>query len=144
MKFDARSVFAVPLLLSLVSCGSSTSLVGRWNDPAYQGRSGQKVLVVALAESERNAKVWEDSFGKALTAVQAQPIRLTPPGGRQEQPAPADASTPQVAPPGQTNTQPAGSAPAPVMPAPVMPVIRICLIHSSSRRPNEQNDFLSG
>jgi hypothetical protein len=74
MKFDVRSVFAVPLLLSLVSCGSSTSLVGRWNDPAYQGRSGQKVLVVALAESERNAKVWEDSFGKALTAVGAQPI----------------------------------------------------------------------
>jgi len=68
MKFDARSLMAVPLLLSLVSCGSSTSLVGRWSDPAYQGKSGQKVLVVAMAESERNARVWEDSFGKALTA----------------------------------------------------------------------------
>lgn len=54
------------------------------------------------------------------SAVQAQPIRLTPPGsgqaGAQEAPA-AQEPPPQLTPPSQTNTMPAGSLPAPVMPA---------------------------
>jgi hypothetical protein len=60
-----------------MSCGSSASLVSKWKDPDYQGKPGQKVLVVALAESEHNARVWEDSFGKALTGAGATPIRGT-------------------------------------------------------------------
>jgi hypothetical protein len=68
-----------PFLLALIvaSCASSTQLVGRWSDPAYQGGTGKKVLVVALAESERNARLWEDAFGKALTAIKAQPMNGT-------------------------------------------------------------------
>ena len=53
-------------------------------------------------------------------AAQAQPIRLTPPGGGQAgaQDAPAaQEPAPQLTPPSQTNTMPAGSLPAPVMPA---------------------------
>lgn len=48
-------------------------------------------------------------------AAQAQPIRLTPPGG--QQPPATQEPAPQLAPPAQTNTMPAGSVPAPVMPA---------------------------
>lgn len=48
-------------------------------------------------------------------AAQAQPIRLTPPGG-QQQPA-AQEPVPQFTPPAQTNTIPAGSVPPPAMPA---------------------------
>ncbi|PJI38673.1 hypothetical protein [Ferrovibrio sp.] len=58
-------------------------------------------------------------------AVQAQPIRLTPPGGGQaagQEPA-GQEPAPQLTPPGQTNTMPAGSIPAPVMPAAPRPVL---------------------
>jgi hypothetical protein len=52
--------------------------------------------------------------------AQAQPIRLTPPGG-QEPAATQEQPAPQLTPPGQTNTLPAGSLPPPAMTAPVMP-----------------------
>jgi hypothetical protein len=48
-------------------------------------------------------------------AAQAQPIRLTPPGG--QQPPAAQEPVPQFTPPAQTNTIPAGSVPPPAMPA---------------------------
>jgi hypothetical protein len=58
----------------------------------------------------------------AILPVQAQPIRLTPPGSSQE-PAAQQEPAPQLTPPAQTNTMPAGSQPLapPAIAAPVMP-----------------------
>jgi hypothetical protein len=61
-----------------------------------------------------------------LSAAQAQPIRLTPPGNSQtggQEPAAQQEPAPQLTPPNQTNTMPAGSQPLapPTMAAPVMP-----------------------
>lgn len=59
-----------------------------------------------------------------LSAAQAQPIRLTPPGGGQtggQEPAAPQEPARQLTPPAQTNTMPAGGAAPPAMAAPVMP-----------------------
>lgn len=62
----------------------------------------------------------------AILPAQAQPIRLTPPGSNQaggQEPAAAQEPAPQLTPPNQTNTMPAGSQPLapPAMSSPVMP-----------------------
>lgn len=54
-------------------------------------------------------------------AAQAQPVRLTPPGG--PQPPATQEPAPQLTPPGQTNTMPANTMPAGSVPAPVMPAM---------------------
>jgi hypothetical protein len=62
----------------------------------------------------------------AMLPAQAQPIRLTPPGSSQaggQDPATTQEPAPQLTPPNQTNTMPAGSQPLapPAMSPPVMP-----------------------
>lgn len=61
------------------------------------------------------------SLALAVLPAQAQPIRLTPPGG--QEPAAQQEPAPQLTPPSQTNTMPAGSQPLapPAMSSPVMP-----------------------
>lgn len=71
-------------------------------------RGGRSTRAILLAGS-LSLTLW--------SAAQAQPIRLTPPGGGQEAPAAQDPAPQQLTPPAQTNTMPAGSVAAPVMPA---------------------------
>lgn len=67
-------------------------------------------------ERSTRAVMLAGSLALALwPAAQAQPIRLTPPGG--QQPPAAQEPAPQFTPPAQTNTIPAGSVPPPAMPA---------------------------
>ncbi len=67
-------------------------------------------------ERSTRAVMLAGSLALALwPAAQAQPIRLTPPGG--QQPPAAQEPVPQFTPPAQTNTIPAGSVPPPAMPA---------------------------
>lgn len=76
-------------------------------------RGGRSTRAILLAGSLSLA-LWP--------AAQAQPIRLTPPGGQaggQETPATQEPAQQPLTPPVQTNTFPAGS----VVPAPVMPAL---------------------
>ena len=65
---SATAAFAVS------SCGTTSSLVQRWSEPSYTGKPGQKMFVLALAQNERNQKIWESAFGTALMAVKVTPI----------------------------------------------------------------------
>ena len=77
IKTMIRKFWHVPALLLAVltaGCATPTQLAGVWKDPAYVGQPGQKVLIVALAQNERNEKIWESAFAHQLQAAGAQPI----------------------------------------------------------------------
>lgn len=67
-------LFAALLCVVAVSCGTSSSLVQRWSDPSFEGQPGQKMIIIALAKSERNQKTWEGAFANVLRQVKVQPI----------------------------------------------------------------------
>lgn len=67
-------LFAALLCVVAVSCGTSSSLVQRWSDPNFEGQPGQKMIIIALAKSERNQKTWEGAFANILREVKVQPI----------------------------------------------------------------------
>lgn len=50
------------------SCSSGNQMVSQWKDPAYTARSGQKVVVMAIAENEISGRIWETEMSKQLTA----------------------------------------------------------------------------
>ena len=61
----------VPLVLAafgLAACASRNQVVSEWKDPAYAARSGQKVVVMAVAENEINGRIWESEMSKQLAA----------------------------------------------------------------------------
>jgi hypothetical protein len=67
-----RTPRLIPVLLlvalSLASCASQNQVVSEWKDPAYAARPGQKVVVMAVAESEINGRIWETAMSKQLAA----------------------------------------------------------------------------
>lgn len=67
-------LFAALLCVVAVSCGTTSSLVQRWSDPNYEGQPGQKMIIIALAKSERMQKTWEGAFASILREVKVQPI----------------------------------------------------------------------
>ena len=67
-------LFAALLCVVAVSCGTSSSLVQRWSDTNFEGQPGQKMIVIALAKSERMQKTWEGAFSGILREVKVQPI----------------------------------------------------------------------
>ena len=67
-------VALVAIAVAAVSCGTTTSLSQRWSDPAYVGQPGQKMMIIALAKSERNQMVWESAFSQALTKEKVTPL----------------------------------------------------------------------
>ena len=69
-------VMAVLVLVAVaaVSCGTTTSLSQRWSDPAYVGQPGQKMMIIALAKSERNQYTWETAFSQALQKEKVTPL----------------------------------------------------------------------
>ena len=52
--------------LVAASCASRNKVVSEWKDPAYAARSGQKVVVMAVAESEISGRIWETEMSKQL------------------------------------------------------------------------------
>ncbi len=67
-------LFAALLCVVAVSCGTSSSLVQRWSDTSFEGQPGQKMIIIALAKSERSQKTWEGAFANVLRQVKVQPI----------------------------------------------------------------------
>ena len=47
---------------------SPDQFISEWGDPTYSTRAGQKVVVMAVAESEINGRIWESAMGKELEA----------------------------------------------------------------------------
>lgn len=58
----------LPLVFSLValSCGTRSQMLNMWVDPDYPPAPLQKLLVVALWESEPEREAWESAFARAL------------------------------------------------------------------------------
>lgn len=65
---------AAVLCVAAVSCGTSSQLVQRWSDPAYTGKPGESMVVIALSNTERTVKTWEGAFSTVLRAVKVNPI----------------------------------------------------------------------
>ena len=74
MKRIVTLAIVLAIAVAAVSCGTSTSLSQRWSDPAYVGQPGQKMMVIALAKSERNQNIWETAFSQALTKEKVTPL----------------------------------------------------------------------
>jgi hypothetical protein len=74
MNRIALALAALTLAVAAVSCGTSTSLVQHWSDTSYQGQPGQKMMIIALAKSERNQYTWEEAFSTALQREKVQPL----------------------------------------------------------------------
>lgn len=62
------TTFLVLAALVTSSCASRNKVVTEWKDPAYSARSGQKVVVMAVAENEISGRIWETEMAKQLTA----------------------------------------------------------------------------
>jgi hypothetical protein len=64
------SILPMLVLAALVasSCASQNQFISEWRDPTYSTRAGQKVVVMAVAESEINGRIWESAMGKELEA----------------------------------------------------------------------------
>jgi len=58
----------LPLLLLAAGCASRNQVVAEWKDPSYAARSGQKVVVMAVAENEISGRIWESEMSKQLAA----------------------------------------------------------------------------
>ena len=56
----------VVVALVAASCASRNKVVSEWKDPAYSARSGQKVVVMAVAENEISGRIWETEMSKQL------------------------------------------------------------------------------
>jgi hypothetical protein len=67
-------LFAALLCVVAVSCGTSSSLVQRWHDPEFTGKPGERMVIIALAKSERTQKTWEGAFATILREVKVEPI----------------------------------------------------------------------
>lgn len=69
MKPTLRSApLLVLVAFVLSSCASSNQITSEWKDPSYSARAGQKVVVMAVAESEINGRIWESEMMKQLGA----------------------------------------------------------------------------
>ena len=74
MKRISMMAVLLGLAVTVASCGTTTSLSQRWSDPAYVGQPGQKMMIIALAKSERNQFVWESAFSQALQKEKVSPL----------------------------------------------------------------------
>jgi len=54
--------------LSLLAGCATVELADSWKDPAFAGPAARKVLVVGMAQSETNRRLFEDSFSQVLKA----------------------------------------------------------------------------
>lgn len=71
-------------VLYLAGC-SSTSLVGSWTDPQFQGPPIRKILVMGVSEEGRTRRIFEDEFARQLKArgIEAVPsYTLIPQNGK--------------------------------------------------------------
>jgi len=54
-------------LFGLMSCASSTELVKSWSDPSFEGKSFQKILVLAVIKDDARRRLYEQSFADRVT-----------------------------------------------------------------------------
>src|SRR4029453_15000138 len=58
----------VPLLALLRGASPSPALRDSWRDPQFAGQPLRSVLVIGVARSQSNRRVFEDGFAQALRA----------------------------------------------------------------------------
>jgi hypothetical protein len=62
-----KFLYLLPAAALLAAC-SSTTLSGSWKDPDYRGQI-RKVYIVGVAKQEITRRIFEDSFGRELSAL---------------------------------------------------------------------------
>jgi hypothetical protein len=89
MKRTQTTLASILIALAAISCSASTQLTQRWSDTAYQGQPGQKMMVIALTQNERNQLLWEGAFSSALQKDGVQPLagsQYLPKGAEADEP----------------------------------------------------------
>jgi hypothetical protein len=79
-----RVLFVLVLLVLLAGC-SSTSLVGSWREPRYQGPPMSRILVIGVSEDGTMRRIFEGQFTRSLQerGLQALPsYNLIPEDGQ--------------------------------------------------------------
>ena len=83
--------FAVVLVglmaLGVAGC-ASTGMVHTWTDPAYSGGPMNKVMVIAVAASDGNRRIFEDRFRAELSKEKVEAVSsytVLPPGQLEEE-----------------------------------------------------------
>ena len=76
------------LCVTAISCAPSTTLVQKWSDPSYQDAPASSLAIIAISDTERRIKIWEDAFSTALQRASVKPIlgsTLVPTGAAAEE-----------------------------------------------------------
>lgn len=66
-------VFTGLLALGLLGC-ASTTMVHTWTDPAYSGPPMKKVMIIGVAASDANRRIFEDTFRGELAREKVDAI----------------------------------------------------------------------
>ncbi len=63
----SAAVLVFGLAIHIVGCGSSTSLVNMWRDPAFTRGPMNNMLVIAIKKDPIRRRLWEDRFAADMT-----------------------------------------------------------------------------
>jgi hypothetical protein len=88
MRFLRPAILFVAILAlipSLISCGTSTTINGQWMDSAYEGKTYDDILVIAITEKPAYRRIFEGAMAEELRklGVDAVPSSSVLPGDRQ-------------------------------------------------------------
>jgi hypothetical protein len=59
-------LIALLLAATVAACGPATTMKEVWKEPSYTPKQSRKVLVIGLAENERNRNIFEEAMQKQL------------------------------------------------------------------------------
>jgi len=69
---------AAPALgLILASCGTSTQMMERWQEPTYQPIQASKVVVIGIGENARRVSIFEDIMGQKFASRKIDVVKGT-------------------------------------------------------------------
>ena len=69
-----RLMLIILLLFGLTACTSSTKLVKSWSDPAFEGKSFQKILILAVIKDDIQRRHYEQVFAERVASYKATGI----------------------------------------------------------------------
>jgi hypothetical protein len=68
-RWLAACAAAIPLSVLLAGCAGGPKIVNVWEDPSYDGPRFRNVLIVGIAKSDANARIFEDVFADRLAGA---------------------------------------------------------------------------
>ena len=70
----SRLMLIILLLFGLTACTTSTKLVKSWSDPAFEGKSFQKILILAVIKDDIQRRHYEQVFAERVASYKVTGI----------------------------------------------------------------------